>query len=191
MAGKQAKILAQAQLRRALRKVRSNRHPIRDRVMLLLSHKSGLRAAEIAGLTWPMILTADGQLSDYIALADRIAKKRSGRSIPIHPQLRQALIQLRLQSGSEGNVIKSERRHQLRPSSVVNWFRDFYAELGLEGCSSHSGRRSFITGCARKIGTTGGSMRDVQLLAGHSSILMTQRYIDGDPRAQRKLVSLV
>jgi hypothetical protein len=34
----------------------------------------------------------------------------------------------------------------------------------------------------------GGSLRDVQLLAGHRSIQITQRYIDGDSDAQRKLV---
>lgn len=191
MAGKQAKVLTPAQLNAALRKAGKRRYPARDRVMLLLSHKAGLRAAEIAGLTWPMLLTADGKLGDYIALADQIAKKRSGRTIPIHPTLRRALTRLRQRSGGEGHVVKSERQERLRPSSVVNWFRTFYAELGYKGCSSHSGRRTFITMAARKVGKTGGSMRDVQLLAGHASILMTQQYIDGDPRAQRKLVSLI
>jgi integrase/recombinase XerD len=159
--------------------------------MLLLSHKAGLRAAEIAGLTWSMTLTSDGALSDYIALTDAIAKKGSGRTIPIHPQLRDTLLRLRRQSGSDGHVIKSERGERLRASSVVNWFRSFYADLGLEGCSSHSGRRTFITMAARKFAKAGGSIRDVQLLAGHASIQMTQRYIDGDPRAQRKLISLL
>ena len=37
----------------------------------------------------------------------------------------------------------------------------------------------------------GCSLRDVQLLAGHASITTTQRYIDGDSDAQRKLVSLL
>lgn len=191
MPGKQAKILAPAQLNLALRRASETRHPIRDRAMLLLSHKAGLRAAEIAGLTWSMVSTSGGELSDYIALADAISKKRSGRTIPIHPQLRDALLRLRRHSGSDGHIIKSERAERLRPSSIVNWFRSFYADLGLEGCSSHSGRRTFITLAARRFAKAGGSIRDVQLLAGHASITMTQRYIDGDPRAQRKLVSLL
>jgi len=37
----------------------------------------------------------------------------------------------------------------------------------------------------------GASLRDVQLLAGHQAIQTTQRYIDGDTDAQRKLVSLI
>ncbi len=48
--------------------------------MLLLSMKAGLRAAEIAQLTWPMVLRPDGHVSNHIALDDRIAKKRSGRT---------------------------------------------------------------------------------------------------------------
>lgn len=191
MAGKQAKILTPTQLNAALRQAGKGRYPARDRVMLLLSHKAGLRAAEIAGVTWQMLLAPDGKLSEYIALADAVAKKRSGRTIPIHPQLHRALARLRQASGSEGYVIESERGERLRPSSVVMWFRAFYAKLGLVGCSSHSGRRTFITLAARRFAKAGGSLRDVQLLAGHSSILMTQRYIDASPDAQRKLVSLL
>jgi integrase len=75
--------------------------------------------------------------------------------------------------------------------SIVVWFKRAYAYLGLDGCSSHSGRRTFITRAARLVHETGGSLRDVQLLAGHRSIQTTQRYIDGDTDAQRKLVSLI
>ena len=66
-----------------------------------------------------------------------------------------------------------------------------FAELGYEGCSSHSGRRTFITGAARNIHKTGCSLRDVQILAGHSSIQTTERYIDGDTSGQRRLVGLL
>lgn len=191
MAGRQAKILTPAQLRKALRRVRSGRNPVRDRVILLLSHKAGLRAAEIAGLSWPMLLTADGRLADHIALANNIAKKGSGRSLPLHPDLGAALLQLLRLEGCSGHVVKSERQPRLRASSIVNWFRELYAELGFQGCSSHSGRRTFITMAARKVSKSGGSIRDVQILAGHRSLLHTAAYIDGDSEAQRRLVSLL
>ena len=64
-------------------------------------------------------------------------------------------------------------------------------EVGLQGCSSHSGRRTFVTRAARLVHKAGGSLRDVQLLAGHRSIQTTQRYIDGDSDAQRKLVAMI
>ncbi len=79
----------------------------------------------------------------------------------------------------------------MHPVSIVNWFNRAYRAIGLEGCSSHSGRRTFITRAARLVHQAGGSLRDVQLLAGHRSILTTQRYIDGDSDTQRRLVSLI
>jgi len=79
----------------------------------------------------------------------------------------------------------------MRANSIVNWFIKIYAELGYTGCSSHSGRRSFITSAARQVHKAGGSLRDVQLLAGHRSIAVTQAYIDGDSHAQRRLVALL
>lgn len=191
MAGKQAKVLTDGQLQTALRGARTTRYPERDRVMLLLSAKAGMRAAEIAGLTWPMILDASGNIGSQIALADSIAKKGSGRAIPIHPNLGQALTRLSRQTGREGHVIKSERGERLSPGSVVNWFKTYYARLGLQGCSSHSGRRTFITVAARRVARAGGSIRDVQILAGHRSLRHTQEYVDGDSRAQRRLVNLL
>jgi integrase/recombinase XerD len=75
--------------------------------------------------------------------------------------------------------------------SIVIWFRRAFAKIGLKGCSSHSGRRTFITRAARLVHKAGGSLRDVQLLAGHASIQTTQQYIDGDSDAQRRLVGLI
>ncbi len=75
--------------------------------------------------------------------------------------------------------------------SVVNWFAKAYRSVGLVGCSSHSGRRTFVTRAARLIMHAGGSLRDVQELAGHRSIQTTQGYIEGDGRAQRRLIRLI
>jgi integrase/recombinase XerD len=50
------------------------------------------------------------------------------------------------------------------------------------------GRRTAITRWARKISSVGGSMRDVQALARHSSLALTQRYIEVSEDAMRKVV---
>jgi integrase/recombinase XerD len=73
----------------------------------------------------------------------------------------------------------------------VNLFAGWYRRLGFNGCSSHSGRRTFITNAARKISTVGGSIRDVQILAGHAALSTTQRYIEADAEAQSKVVDLI
>ena len=74
---------------------------------------------------------------------------------------------------------------------IVNLMCEWYRKLGFEGCSSHSGRRTFITNAARRISSVGGSLRDVQALARHASLSMTQRYIEMDSEAQRKVVELL
>jgi integrase len=193
MAGKQAKILTRQQILAALRRARCGRYPQRDRVMILLSVKAGLRAGEIAKLSWSMLLDPDGRISDHIELHDNAAKKRSRRSIPLHPTLRRELQRLRRHTGAQGSVIRSERggTRGLRAGSIVNWFGQLYRELGLNGCSSHSGRRTFITNAARLIFKAGGSLCDVQQLAGHRSIEQTQVYIDASARAKRRLIELM
>jgi len=178
-------------LKRMLRHVSRSSFPARDRAMILLSVKAGLRACEIAGLDWSMVLDEQGRVSDTIHVRDIIAKKRRGRRIPMHPDLRPALEKLALTVEPAGPVIRSYRGGHLTANSVVNWFVARFKELGFEGCSSHSGRRSFITLAARNIHRSGCSLRDVQLLAGHSSIETTERYIDGDTYAQRRLVGYV
>jgi integrase/recombinase XerD len=129
--------------------------------------------------------------SGIIELRDRAAKKSSGRCIPMHPDLRSALADLRRVAAHSEYVATSERRGAMTPSSIVVWFNRAFRGVGLKGCSSHSGRRTFVTRAARLVHKVGGSLRDVQLLAGHRSIQTTQRYIDGDSDAQRKLVSMI
>jgi integrase len=191
MAGKQAKILSDEQIERLLLFVSTTRNPARNRVLTLLSLKAGLRAGEIAKLTWPMVLDPTGDIARVIELRDQVAKKKSGRLIPMHPDLRDALGRWRDAVVTEGAVVRSERGGPMTPVSIVNWFALAYRALGLDGCSSHSGRRTFITRAARLVHKAGGSLRDVQLLAGHRSIAVTQGYIDGDTDAQRRLVSLI
>jgi integrase/recombinase XerC len=88
-------------------------------------------------------------------------------------------------------VIHSERDRGLSAGAVTVWFFRLYSALGMVGCSSHSGRRTFITRGARKISEAGGSLRDIQQLAGHASLQTTARYIEGDAEAKRKVVAMV
>jgi integrase/recombinase XerD len=191
MPGKRAKILSIADVGDLLLFASCTRAPQRNTVMVLLSAKAGLRAGEIANLTWPMVLDATGQISGLIELADSAAKKCSGRSIPVHPDLMAALIAWRQAAPTSDYVIASERGGRMRPLSIVVWFNRAFKNVGLKGCSSHSGRRTFVTRAARVVHKAGGSLRDVQLLAGHRSIQTTQAYIDGDTDAQRKLVAMI
>jgi integrase/recombinase XerC len=190
MVGKQAKILSDAQLNRVLREVSISRHPERDRVMVLLSHKAGLSAKEISALTWDMVTDADGNIGNEIAVVSK--GKNGGRHIPLNPGLRSALVALAAKYDGkpplDGRVVYSSKDVGLSAGSVTVWFHRLYARLGLRGASSHSGRRTFVTRLAKTIVAKGGSLRDVQQLAGHASLSTTQRYIEGSTDAKRLAV---
>jgi integrase/recombinase XerD len=192
--GKQAKILSEAQVNRVLRHLEGTRYPARDKTMFLLSVKAGLRAKEIARLTWAMVTDADGAIGDVIALEDKASKGRNGgRTIPLNGQLRAALADYAALAPRRPGaaVITSERGQRMSAGTVTMWFYRLYRDLRLAGASSHSGRRTFITRAARKVSEVGGSLRDVQQLAGHASLQTTQRYVEGDTEAKRKLVELI
>lgn len=165
----------------------------RNKVIVCLSLKAGLRACEISGLDWSMVLDTSGKISDSIEVGSHIAKMGSARRIPCHRDLRTALKALHLRHGrpAHGPVCMSERGGAMTAGTISNWFAHQYRELGLEGCSSHSGRRTMITMAARSLAKVGGSLRDVQELAGHRHLATTEGYIEGDRAVQRRLVDLL
>ena len=196
--GKQAKTLNKKQIDQLLWYVSILRHAQRNEIVVLLSVRAGLRAKEIAGLKWAMLTDADGNIGTSIHLTDIASKGRSGRIIPINMQLRlklqdwlQEAAKQRSFNIASSHVITTERSARTQAQAIVNMFATWYSDVGLVGCSSHSGRRTFITNAARKISSVGGSLRDVQALAGHSSLAVTQRYIEGDGDARAKVVELV
>ena len=135
------------------------------------------------------------EAGDEIALEDRASKGNGGRRVPLHRTLGDALRSLQAARGAQAKpeypVIYSERGRGMTAASVVNWFARIFATMGLEGCSSHSGRRTFITNGARKIVQAGGSLRDVQQLAGHRKLNTTMGYIEGCSDAKRRLIDVL
>jgi integrase/recombinase XerD len=195
---KKAKILSESQTKRVAAFLSASRNADRDLTIFLLSVKAGLRAKEIAGLTWKMVIDDSGVVGDVIDLTNSVSKgSRSGRVIPLNPSLKKSLERLyELESVRWGfdvdkNVVRTERSEKTTPQVIVNKFADWYRRVGLVGCSSHSGRRTMITKAARKIGSVGGSLNDVRLLAGHASLQTTARYIEYETDAQRKVMSLL
>lgn len=191
--GTPAKVLAPGDVRRMMTGVSRGRYALRNKVIVLLSFKAGLRACEIAGLDWTMVLCARGKVGTGLLIADSIAKNGRGRRLPLHADLKAALEQLHKQQRRpfSGPIMLSQKGGHMTPRSVVNWFRRTYAHLGMNGCSSHSGRRTFITSTARLAAKAGGCLRDVQELAGHRALTTTERYIEGDRDAQRRLVRML
>jgi integrase/recombinase XerD len=151
--------------------------------MFLLS-LHGLRAKEISALEVSMVTDAEGRIADSIRLENRAAKGVSGRVIPMSDALKSVLT-AHLDSRERGTgkfVVATERRERFSAHAVVVFFARLYKRMGFQGATSHS---------ARKISQAGGSLRDVQLLAGHSQLSTTQRYIEQDGEAQRKVTAML
>jgi integrase/recombinase XerD len=191
MLSKQANTLTKSQIALMKAFLAQTRYPARNTAIFLLSVKAGLRAKEIASLTWDMLTDAEGNLSQALQLRNSASKGKSGRVIPLNKDRREALQELHRQPDSSSYVIITERSQRMSAAAIVNLFACWFRATGLQGCSSHSGRRTFITNAARKISTVGGSLRDVQMLAGHRALSTTQRYIEADVDAQRRVVDLI
>lgn len=192
MLGKQAKILTNQQIKTVLTHLSSGRNASRNRVMFLLS-LHGLRAKEIANLEISMVTDSEAEVADAVALEDKASKGRSGRIIPMNPLLRNSLSQyLQERAGHNSKfVIVTERSDKFSANAIAVFFNRLYKTLGFSGCSSHSGRRTAITRCARKVMEVGGSLRDVMAISGHRHLSSVQLYIEQDPKAQEKLMKAI
>jgi integrase/recombinase XerD len=164
----------------------------RDNLFTLLSFRAGLRAKEIAGLRLRNVTDARGHLSDKITIYGDISKGGYFREIPMHPEIREA-IGLFLAEYSNVDwfaVSPRQTRGPMSADAVVQWFYKTFREAGFQRCSSHSGRRSFITHLARAAPLNGCSLADVQRMVGHARLETTQDYIAASPWGHRMVRSL-
>lgn len=190
---RRARILENSHIERVLAHIsQTSNAPESDEVKVKLSVYAGLRAAEIAGLTWDAVLDAEGSIADQIFIGGHISKGGRHRVVPMHPQIRAALLRLRSAYPQVPFLAFSARWRvkQQTPGAVKNWFARLYQAVGLEGCSSHSGRRTFITRMARGANLHGGSLRDVQMLAGHAALETTSAYIEPTADLSRLVASV-
>jgi integrase/recombinase XerD len=191
-----AKMLTPEEITAVLAHVEAeSRYPERDRVMVLLSVRAGLRASEIAGLSWEHVLTADGStVAEEIDLPRQITKgEKRARVIPIHDELKQALealIAVWPDRVGPGQPVVFSERGRYGANGVAHWFKRIYRDAGLVGASSHSGRRTLLTNLARNCAQAGASLRDVQRIAGHADLGTTERYVEPSLEAQRRLIAL-
>ena len=176
----QARILEPREIERVLKYVASHsRIPEADILKVVLSIYAGLRACEIAGLKVDDMTGASGQVGHVLRVPAAIAKGRHGRTIPMHPRIATALTLFCMRYPDADRIAISPYRRKAyqKSQAVVTWFHNLYRSIGLKGCSSHSGRRTFITNLARSVGEHGCSLRDVQQMAGHKQLGTTATYI--------------
>ena len=190
----QAKVLTEAELKRALAVVMSRRHAQRDRLALLLTHWAGMRVCEVAALTRDKVLGPAGEVLEEWRLDSEQTKGGQGRIVYANAKLRKevaAYLKANPTPDRGYPVLVSQKGNRKRQGFSANTLCQLinttYRAAGIQGASSHSGRRGFITSLANhSIG-----VKVIMELAGHRQMSTTQRYIQVTPDQKRKAVELV
>jgi integrase/recombinase XerD len=187
----QAKSLSDSEIRRVLAVVSQGRNSERNRIMVLLTFYAGLRVGEVAALKWKNVLNPDGTITNEIRLKPEQTKGKHSRTIMVSDRLRKELsiyADSRVRKEPEKPVIYSQRsREGFNSNTLSQEFKTLYQKAGLNGATSHSGRRTFITTLANK----GVGVRVLMALAGHRNITTTQLYIDINDEMKRIAVNLI
>jgi integrase/recombinase XerD len=186
----QAKTLTDRELKQVLTYVSLHRHAARNRTMLLLTHWAGMRVGEVAALRVGDVLNADNSIKAEIRLLAEQTKGRHARTVFIGQRLRKELASyvatLKCRSADKP-LFTTQKRAGFSANTLCQYFHWLYRQVGIDGASSHSGRRSFITNLANK----GVGVRVLMALAGHQNISTTQAYIDVNDEMQRAAVELI
>jgi integrase/recombinase XerD len=184
----QAKVLSEKEIKKVIKVIDAKRHSTRNRCMFLLTHGSGMRVGEVAALRLCDVLMSDGSIKSEVFLSAQQTKGSKGRTVYLSDKMREE-IKLYLKTRFKLNDLlavtltdtsralftnQKDCNRGFSASTACQMFHYWYKEAKIEGASSHSGRRGFITNLANK----GVHVRILQELAGHSSIAVTQKYID-------------
>ncbi len=188
----QAKTLTPQELRRVMDFVATRKHAARNRAMLMMTHLAGMRVGEVAALRIDDVLDADGAVRNEIRLDADQTKGNYARVVFVSEKLRKELtkyLSLYQPINQDQKLFYTQKRMKegFNANTLTQHFHHLYHAVGIEGASSHSGRRSFITNLASK----GVGVRVLMSLAGHRNIATTQRYIDCNDNQKRAAVEMV
>ncbi|MDM8008617.1 MAG: tyrosine-type recombinase/integrase [Phycisphaerae bacterium] len=164
------------------------------RVLLTVAYRQGLRRTELTNLRWlgphdePLVDLENHVLHVINRWEEgELTKSRKNRSIPLHPEAREALAKLWEATPKivEGGAVKPKFPHvfvwpedgrQYHPDWVSHYFASLVEEAGLPACSIHDLRRSFST-LAQRAGVDKYTVKD---LGGWSAVSVVERHYTGE-----------
>ena len=188
----QARALNTVEMEQVLAHVNAGRHAHRNRCFILLTHLAGMRVGEVASLRWMDVLTADGHIKEEIRLLPEMTKGKHARTVFVSTRLREELQRYadiyRRSATLECPLFYSQKdaRKGFTANSLTQTVAKLYRGAGLDGATSHSGRRSFLTNLANK----GTAIHLLRTLAGHRSISTTATYLYSSPTQLKAAVEL-
>ncbi|MEB3047689.1 tyrosine-type recombinase/integrase [Rhizobium mulingense] len=183
--------MTDAEFKRLLAVVAQMKHAGRNRLALMLSHLAGLRVGEIAALTVRDIIDSDGKVREQLRLRAEITKGGHARVVFLNEKLRREIERHRGEWSADRNddapLLLTQKYTAFSPNTLCQLMGQLYRQAGLDGATSHSGRRWFIT----RLAHSGVSPKVIMTLAGHRNLTTTQRYIDVRDEMMKAAVGLL
>ena len=189
---KQAKVLNNTEVRKVLNYVATRKHSLRNRALVMMMFNTGMRVSEVASLRVRDVLDSEGNIKNEIRLLAENTKTNEARTVFVNEKLRKELQQYaKLLANTNPNCkfFYSQKRDSdgFTANTLTQHFHYLYKRVGLDGASSHSSRRTFITTLANK----GISVRVIMGLSGHKALSSVQCYIDCNSELMRNAVEMV
>jgi integrase/recombinase XerD len=197
----QARILTDREFRKTLLYIAAHKHSARNKCMLYCTHLGGLRVGETANLTIKDVLLENGEIKDEVWLSAAKTKGSSGRTFLLPKKLQDeihdylcARFKLKdlkvLHFTDTSKALFYSQKNSTRgfsANTLAQWFGNLYRKVGIEGASSHSGRRYFATFMSENTV----SPKVIQNLLGHKNLQTTMLYCSVSPKSMRKAVELL
>ncbi len=189
---KQAKVLNNMEIRRVLDYVATRKHSTRNRALVMMMFNTGMRVSEVASLRIKDVVDMEGNIKNEILLLAENTKTNEARTVFVNEKLRKELQQyakLIASDDSNNKFFYSQKRDSdgFSASTLCQHFHYLYKRVGIDGASSHSSRRTFITTLANK----GIGVRVIMGLSGHKALSSVQVYIDCNSELMRNAVEMV
>jgi integrase/recombinase XerD len=188
---KQARVPTEVEFKRLAAVVSQCKYGPRNRMALMLSYLAGLRVGEIASLRWGDLIEGDGKVREQLRLGATVTKGGHARVVFMNARLRKEVEQYRSGLAQPpaltSPLLITQKRRAFSANTLCQLMRGWYDLAGLDGGSSHSGRRWFIT----KLAHAGISPKAIMMLAGHRHLSTTQRYIDVNDEMMRAAVEIL
>lgn len=197
----QAKVLSEKDTRRVLLHIAAHKHAVRNRAMFLMTTNCGMRVGEVAAVRICDVLTRDGRICSEIRLKAEQTKGSNGRTVMLSQKMQDELqnylsarfktkdlLPVTLTDTNRALFSNQKNCHRgFSANTLAQHFSTLYSRVGIDGASSHSGRRGFITNLANM----GVSVRVLMELAGHKSLAVTQKYIEVNHSMMRNAVEMI
>ena len=196
----QARTLNEKELNLLLLYINTTKHAARNRAMALMTFWGGMRIGEVAATKIGDVLATDGTIKNEIRSTAEQTKGKHARTVILADKLRKELLNYLQQRFGTKQLIalnytdkmskplfNTQKREGFTANTACYHFHMLYKAAGLDGASSHSGRRSFLTHLSAKAVP----LKVLMELAGHRQAQTTMRYINVTTDMKKAAVELI